>query len=191
MHKLIIVDTETGGLDPTKYSILSLGAVVWEDGAIKDSFEVFIAEPELCVEPEAMAVNRIDIDWLHKHGLPPQDAVKKFKLFLDKNFENYRKEKISVAGHNVGFDISFIKRLYTFTDYRYEDMFSHRTLDTAGIIRFLTIAGKLQLDSPSSNAAFKYFNIPIEEGKRHSALADAMATADLLNHSIMTVNKRI
>ena len=34
MTKLLVVDTETGGLHPDRCSLLTLGAVVWEDGRL-------------------------------------------------------------------------------------------------------------------------------------------------------------
>jgi DNA polymerase III epsilon subunit-like protein len=188
VNKLLVIDTETGGLDPKLFSILSLGASVWRDGAIEDSFEVFIAEPELKTEAEALAVNQINLDWLKSCGFPPPEAVARFHLFLDKNFgAPEAREKINLVGHNVSFDVGFLKRLYAFTDYKYGDIFSHRVLDTAGIVRFLIIAGKLPLESAGSTALFEYFKIKVEEGKRHTALGDAVATARLLNHLIDVV----
>lgn len=188
MNKLLVIDTETGGLDPKLFSILSLGAVVWGDGEILDSFEVFIAEPEIKAETEALAVNRINIDWLKANGVAPNEAVSRFHLFLDKNFgAGAERAKINVAGHNVSFDVGFVKRLYSFTNYKYDEVFSHRVLDTAGIVRFLIIAGKLPLEGADSTAVFEYFTIKVETGKRHTALGDALATATLLTRLVDVV----
>jgi len=180
-NRLLVFDTETGGLDPVKYSILSLGAVVWEDGRLGDKFNIFVAEPQPAVEAVALSVNHIDMDWLRQNGVSPDEAVKRFHLFLEKNFGSLPlKEGIPVAGHNVNFDVGFLKRLYSLTTYNYDEIFSHRVLDTAGILRFLIICGKLKLSSASSNAAFEHFNISIDQGERHTALGDAIATAELL-----------
>jgi DNA polymerase-3 subunit epsilon len=42
--RFLVIDTETGGLQPEMHSILSLGAVVWDDGILGEEFEVLIAE---------------------------------------------------------------------------------------------------------------------------------------------------
>ena len=40
--RLLFIDTETGGLDPQKHSLLSLALVVWEKREILDSKEFLI-----------------------------------------------------------------------------------------------------------------------------------------------------
>lgn len=188
MHELLIVDTETGGVDPREFSVLSLAAVVWRGGRIEGEFDVFIAEPELKSEPEAMAINRIDLGWLRRHGVPPAEAVERFHAFLRANLGGTPADKkISLVGHNVNFDVGFLRRLYSFTGHRYEDYFSHRVMDTASIIRFLILAGKLPLENASLSAALEFFGIKVEKWERHTALADARATAELLNHAIRSV----
>lgn len=185
MRKLLVIDTETGGLDPTMHSILSVGAVVWDGGRLVDSFEAFIVEPELVVDSRALDVNRIDLDWHRAHGLSPVDAIKALQFFLERHFGDPRTSgKIPLAGHNVSFDVGFLKRLYRLGNVNFEEVFSHRVLDTAGIIRFLVLARKLDLPEGSSTEAFKYFDIEIEAGKRHTALGDARATAILLSKLI-------
>ncbi|MDQ6987932.1 MAG: hypothetical protein Q9M25_09030, partial [Mariprofundaceae bacterium] len=59
-------------------------------------------------------------------------------------------------------------------------VFSHRVLDTAGILRFLALSGKISISGAGSTAAFEYFNIDIKSSERHTALADALATGQLL-----------
>jgi DNA polymerase III epsilon subunit-like protein len=185
MHKLLIVDTETGGLDPSKHSLLSVGAVVWQDGQVTDKFEVFIAEPCPNLDPEAMQINQINITWLWEHGLQPRRAIEKFHEFLSRNFDSLEGgEKIPIAGHNIGFDIGFLKRLYELVGMDYGKVFSHRVLDTAGIIQFLIIAEKIQLPGAGSTEAFRHFNVAIDPLNRHTALGDALATATLLNRLI-------
>jgi DNA polymerase III epsilon subunit-like protein len=187
-RQLLVIDTETGGLDPAKYSILSLGAVVWREGKLEDQFEVFVAEPQPVFEAEAMSVNRIDVDWLRLNGVDPKEAIERFHLFLRKNFGTFPPtERISIAGHNVNFDVGFLKRLYAFTTYNYSDIFSHRLLDTAGILRFLSISGKLDLNTASLDEAIEYFKINIDDSQRHTALGDAIATAQVLNYMIELV----
>lgn len=189
MSKLLVIDTETGGLDPSIHSILSVGAIVWEDGKLGDSFEVYVLEPNLQVDNKAMEVNRISLPWLHQHGLNPADAVMQLVDFIGRNFKEQhdRKVPVPIVGHNVNFDVGFLKRLFNLADQDYGDVFSHRVLDTAGILRFLSIAGKLPLQEAGSTAAFDYFHIDINSSERHTALADAQATGQLLTKLVELV----
>lgn len=187
-HKLLVIDTETGGLDPSRYSILSLGAVVWEGGALGETFEVFVAEPDPAVEPEAMGVNGIDLAWLKEHGAAPREAVGLFQLFVERNFGGEgRGGKIQLAGHNVSFDVGFLKRLYRLAGSGYDEVFSHRLLDTASVINFLIVAGRLPPGRTGLGPALKHFGIEVEAGRRHTALGDALATARLLNKTVELV----
>jgi DNA polymerase III epsilon subunit-like protein len=181
MQRLVVIDTETGGLDPGKYSILSLGAAIWDNGHLIDEFEVLIAEPEIIVDPEAMRVNRIDLESHTLNSLCPEDAVDRFLAFLARNFgQRSREERIDLAGHNAHFDVEFAKRLFRQADAQLEDTFSHRILDTAAALRLFILADKLPVRNAGLNEALDFFGIRVPEKKRHTALGDAIATAHLL-----------
>lgn len=181
--KLLVVDTETGGIDPTKHSILTLGVVLWEDGVIGESTEVAVWEaPYPSVDEEAMRINGIDLEELRGRAVPPTDAVVALNRFLETHFGPTRgREKIGLVGHNLGFDILFLKRLYALAGVVYDDVFSHRGLDTASVIRFLHLAGRLPLASASLDSTIEYFEIEVVRGTRHTATADALITAEVLN----------
>jgi DNA polymerase III epsilon subunit-like protein len=188
--RLLFIDTETGGLDPLRCSLLSLGLVAWQEGAVLGSTEIFISEPTIAVDSEAQSIHGIDVDWLRSHGLTPTTAVETIEAFTTFHFG--RPDvcgTVPVAGHNVAFDIGFVKRLYRLAGADYDRVFSHRTIDTAGILRFLTIAGILQLEGASSSAAFEYFGIGFLDHARHSALGDAKATALLFTKLVDLVRQ--
>lgn len=176
-NKLLIVDTETGGFDPLKCSILSIGALVWEDGVLLDEIEILIAEQPMRTDPEAMRVNKIDLGIHEKMGLTPIRATTMLDTFIRKHFSD---QKVPLGGHSVGFDIGFLQRLYRLARKDYEGRFSHRTLDTSGVMQFLKIAGQLPIAVASLDSGLQHFKININHRERHSALADARATARLL-----------
>ncbi len=185
--KLLIIDTETGGLDPQLHSILSLGAVIWEDGFIHpDVFEVYIKEPVLHLTEGAMKVNKITLEKIFSEGLTPSDAILKFIEFVSKHD---LKQNISLGGQNISFDIGFTKRLWLQYDFSrpgkpafipYEQMFSHRTIDILSITRFLMLAGRIKSESAGLDSICKYFDIPYTKDERHTALGDALLTAKVL-----------
>lgn len=188
-NKLCIIDTETGGLDPMLHSILSLGAVIWEDRRIIDEFEVFIKEYTITVTPEAINVNKMNITTLCVEGTAVHDAVDHFRAFTLKHFP---KEKVMLGGQNVNFDIGFLKRLWGFGigAAMYDDVFSHRTIDTCSVLRFLMLSGRIDLENAGLTEACKYFGVTIPEGHRHTALGDAKATALLLSEMMDLVDGR-
>jgi DNA polymerase III epsilon subunit-like protein len=187
MHTLLFIDTETGGLDPTAHSILSLGAVLWRDGSIVDTLELFIAEETSVVDQEAMAVNAIDLRWLRAHGVRPTEAVVRFQRFLEQHTPRAIPSKQVLAGHNVAFDVAFLRRLYKLAGQERSWSFSHRLLDTASIVQYLIVAGLLPLQGASSDEVFRYFGIELERGKRHTALGDARATVILFEKLLLVL----
>jgi len=176
VSKILIIDTETGGLDPAIHSILSLGAVVLENNEIKDSKEWFIIEPIIHVTVDAMAINEIALDQLPYKASLAADVVQQLEEWLALNFGA---EKITLGGQNINFDVAFLKRLYQFNPvYSFNKRFSYRMVDTASIAWYLMETGKLQIEKPSLTLLFQYFNLtpPVA----HTALGDALATANLL-----------
>ena len=193
MTKLLVVDTETGGVDPDRHSILSVAAVVWEDGALGAEIEILIAEPDLTVTARALEINRIDIVAHSRRAVPPAEAMAQLQAFVDEQFDSERNkgERAVLVGHNIGFDVGFLKRLCRMAHDDFGALFSHRVLDTASILRFLSLAGRLPESAAASTNAFAAFNISVKDSERHTALGDARATALLLTalvRSIVTDN---
>lgn len=178
VKSLIIIDTETGGLDPLKYSLLSYAGVVWRDGAIKEQIEVFVKEPEIVTEEGAMKINKIDLNMINEKGFNPLLAVQMFEQFINIAIPE---GQIQLAGHNVGFDVNYMKRLYRLADMPFNPRISHRVIDTSSTIHFLSLAGRIPPEVKNSSDAFKYLGVEISEEKRHTALGDAIATAQVLN----------
>lgn len=183
MARLFVIDTETGGIDPQTHSLLSFAGVVWSDGAIEAEFDVKIVEPVMSVTAQAMGVNRISIVDHAAKAVAPAVAAKQLQTFLRKHFREELKSgaKVALAGHNVGFDIGFLKRLCKLGDASFDSLFSHRSLDTAGILRFMALAGRAPLQGAGLDEALVHFGVTVPEPLRHTALGDARATAELLN----------
>jgi DNA polymerase-3 subunit epsilon len=177
-RKLLVIDTETGGLDPRKHSLLSLGCVVWSAKGIGDSMEIAVAEDTISFEEEALNVNKIEMKNHIKNGVSPKKAIVILNRFINANFNT---NKITLAGHNISFDKAFLKRMYRMGGGDYDRRYSHRSLDTASILMFLGLSQTIPEGLESSDAAFDYFDIEFDPGKRHTAKADAQATAQLIS----------
>lgn len=183
--KILVIDTETGGLNAEVNSILTLGAVVWNDGFIEDKIEITIAEPEIFADPKALEVNGLTIEEVQAKGVSPLQAVLTLQNFLQKN--NMR-GKVTLGGHNVSFDIPFMKRLYRLGGVDFDKQFSFRYLDTMQIAFLFNFAGKFNLTSVSLDSVTKYYGCSPErvDGK-HGALGDAEATARCLTKMLASM----
>jgi len=173
--RLLFIDTETGGLDPDKHSLLSLAMVVWEDMEIFDSQEILINDGILSVTEEALSVNKIDLEKHKQSAISSSQAMDKLFLFIGQHFPQQR--TITLAGHNVHFDAAFLKRLFFANNKNFSEFFSHRIIDTSSILYYLYLAGHIKHRAISSDEAFELFDIKVEG--RHTAIGDAIATAKL------------
>ena len=175
--KLLFIDTETGGLNPDKHSLLSLAMVVWQNKELIDSQEILIKDGQLSVTEEALSINKIDIENHKKLALPSSQAFERCIKFISQHFPDQK--QITLAGHNVHFDVAFLKVFFSQNNTRFSTYFSHRIIDTSSILYYLHLAGHLKEKAISSDEAFALFNIQVDG--RHTALGDAVATAELFN----------
>ncbi len=183
--KYLVIDTETGGLNAEKNSILSIAGVLWEPGkTVEPVFDLYVKEYFINVEEAALKVNKIDMNKIHTAD-EPYVVVKKIQNALNERLGSDRKA-IQLVGHNVAFDIAFVKRLYRHAglESSYKDDFRDRAMDSCSILEFLMLSGKVDGYRASGDALFKAAGVEIEEKDRHTALGDAVATAYALESLI-------
>ena len=112
MQQLLVVDVETGGLDPFSHSILSLSACAWTMEKTVPLFSTLIDEGgKLYFTSEAMHVNKLSLSDIKSKGLSPQATVKGLRKALDGHYGADR-DKLILAGNNINFDHSFLQRLF-------------------------------------------------------------------------------
>lgn len=187
--KLCIIDTETGGLDPQTHSLLSLGAVMWEDGIIGDQFEVFLKQPSYHVTPTSLKVNNMDLRMVINKGVEPSYALNQWYQFIVNAYPLEDRENIVLAGWNVMFDIGYLKMLMkqvngveigSLVAARFDDenlKATYHQFDIASVVRFLNILGLCP--TTRSEETFKHFGVTPPQ--LHTALGDCITTANLLN----------
>ena len=191
MSKLLVIDTETGGIDAETDSILTLAAVVWDDGKLGASIEIKIAEDPMYVTERAMKINRIDLAVHQRIALPPRLALAQLDQFLKENFiDETVSGGIVLAGHNINFDIRFLRRLFSICGAKFDDRFSHRSLDTASVLRFLSLADLLPKTVLGSDEAFKWFDVMPLTSERHTAIGDARSTALMLSRLVRLIGNK-
>lgn len=171
LSDIVVIDTEAGGLDPLVHSLLSVGLVTAEGDR---STEFFVREPEIAVSAGGMAVNRIDLRRVEAEGLSPAAAVDALEAFLAPF------ERPMLCGHNIAFDLAYLRRLYRVAGREMPKSLTHRTVDTHSLMWALRVQNRLPAHVTGSDAAFAHFEITPPPALRHTALGDALATRLLL-----------
>lgn len=176
LEDVVILDTETGGLDPWQDSLLSVG-MISGDGAHR--VEIFVAEPEIHITPRSQAIHHLSADWIRANGHDPAAACDAIDGFIA-DYSARRGRPVIIAGHNVAFDLAFLRRLYRLAERPLPNTLVHRTLDTHTLLWALAAQGALPPTACASDGAFAHFDIAPPEEARHTALGDALATRALL-----------
>jgi DNA polymerase-3 subunit epsilon len=173
----IVLDTETGGLNPKEHSLLEMSGILWRPGKeIKPVFDCYVKEDEITTVPRAMEVNQIDLNVVQERGKSPKEAIKYIKESLDKEL-GPRRRPVKILAHNASFDYGFLQRLYNLAGEKINKDFYGRTIDTASILEFLMIVDHIKGNRASADVLFESTNNRLEEHERHRSYYDALATA--------------
>jgi DNA polymerase-3 subunit epsilon len=178
-RKLLVIDTETSGLDPQKNSIMSLAAVVYHDGAIEDARRWLVLDAGGECDPAAMAVHGITRERMLDAGLSPWTVIHELQQMLA---HHDMRGKVTLAGHNLAFDVGFLQRLYRLADLDYDGQFRHGGLCTKTAALLMEQAGRLNIVSSSLKEVALALSIKHEGA--HDALEDALVTAQVLRRMI-------
>lgn len=178
--RLVFCDTETGGLSPETDALLSIGLVDWVDGQILNTTEILVDPGGLVCGAKAMEVNRIDLDVHLAYSVPRAEATRLVRDWCRP------RGRVVLAGHNVGFDVSFIRRLFAPDVLR--KLVSHRMVDTMQILAYLGDAGVIPPGIGKLDQAMSHFGLTMPEGKRHTALGDALVTAELYTRLLAEIS---
>jgi DNA polymerase-3 subunit epsilon len=173
---LVVVDVETSGLNPFRHELLSVTFVPF--AADVEPLEVYVKADSIEWSPYARKIfDKYSEDWMLK-STSPDIACEKIEHYLRKVFLG---EKATPVGHNVGFDMSFLKRLAFLGGREEIDGLSHRAIDTHTLLYLLCLKGEIPSSALNSDGAFKYFGIQVPEHLRHTATGDAVATKHLVS----------
>ena len=181
---LFVVDVETTGTNPFINDPLSLAIV-----PIDEPDEPFVAHvkttnPRWSAYAEENFRN-FEAEW-KKQAEEPKKVVAALESYLKKRIGT---EKATLVGHNVGFDLAFLRKLAFYCGQEEIVGLSHRTIDTHTLLFAAWKEGKLPETALGSDAAFKHFGIEFAAGTRHTALHDALATRVLFQHLLQLLSK--
>jgi DNA polymerase-3 subunit epsilon/ATP-dependent DNA helicase DinG len=151
MNSIVALDIETTGLDPLKDAIIEIGAVRFNINRIEDEWSSLI-NPGRKIPPFITQLTGIT-DHMVMEAPSIQNVIPELRQFVG---------DLSILGHNVGFDLSFLRRQGLFK--------SNDSLDTYEIASvLLPTAGRYNL-----GALGQILSIPLTAS--HRALDDARVT---------------
>jgi DNA polymerase-3 subunit epsilon len=162
--RYVVVDVETSGLNLVKDRLIAIGAVAVEGGQIRlaDSMEVVLRQQRVSTHDNIL-IHGIG-GTAQSEGVPPVDALLDFLEYLGKS---------PLIAFHVAFDQTMIDRaLKTFLGLK----FGHPWADLAYLAPALY--PELARSHRSLDQWMTRFNL--SNYARHSALADALATAELM-----------
>lgn len=164
-----VVDTETTGLDINTAKIINLAAVKIKNFKIVDYYNVFI-NPGKIIDPDS-------VKW---HGIT--DDMVKDKPFVVEVMPEFLKfiRKSVIVGHHIRFDIDMISKELTET---FGCVLKQKYLDTM----FIYTRG-IAKKNDHVGLDFLLDLYKVKCNGRHTALGDAMATAEVFNKMVMQIS---
>lgn len=173
----IIVDMETGGVDPKTSAVLEICAVLLEfdtNGHLKPAdyfFEHVLPFEGSILDAKSLEFNQIDPYQPLRLAVDEKTALTRLFVPIQKAIKTYHCQRAVLVGHNAWFDLLFlnaaIKRCKLNSPFHAFTCFDTATL--GGIMYGQTVLAK------AAQAA----GISFDPNEAHSAIYDAQKTAEL------------
>lgn len=171
---LVVVDLETSGVNPFRHDVLAL-ALVPVNSALPPHV-VFVKPPEIRWTEYARAnFAKFAAEW-ERNAVSPVEACASIESYLASTFGG---QAATPIGHNIGFDVAFLRKLAFLGNRDELPGLSHRAIDTHTLLYVLAASGRIPASAVSSTGAFTHFGINVNDNVRHTAFGDAVATREL------------
>ena len=168
--KYIVIDTETTGIDKSKDAILSIAAIKVKNFRIVNIYNTFI-DAEVRIPEESKKFHHIEDYHL-------KDKPKIYEIIPD--LLKFIGQDAVIVGHHVKFDFDLLNREI---QKHFHAKLYNPTIDTGNIYRFLN---KTDESVSLDKIIDKYLSKVID---RHSALGDALVTAEVFIKMIQQLGK--
>ncbi len=182
-----LFDVETTGLEDNFHEICSLAAIILDDNLkFKDRGHMNLMPDHWDrAQPRALEINKINPKtWKASHG-SNMESIEKMVAFVDKNVK--KKEKVIPMGHNVPFDIGFLKALFKKVGVPWR--FYHREKDTMQMMDDWRLFTNEKFTDFRLGSCCSHFGIKIPNA--HDASADVHATMQLAHAITSDIKQRI
>lgn len=182
MKDVVILDLETGGLNPERHAVLSI--CMKKYGSDEKLF--LYIKPYGLIDDKALEVNGLNIEKLEAEGVDFSTAANKIYYFIKDNFEDRPK----ILGQNVKFDIGFLKQLFVDANEKrlpkldFESLFHYHHKDTMIVSEFLKDAGILPSDINTRLSNVYEYLTGQKANQAHTADFDVYMTEEVYKHQI-------
>ena len=185
----LIIDTETTGLSHNFNQVLTVGmllADIDERGVdLIDSDHIKVKHERYNVSGLALKINGIDLKEHDKIGVNPKKACLLINKFVIRN--KLKDISAPMIGHNIRFDIRFLRQLYFETKKDY--MLDLEIIDTRDLWIDLRNRGIVPGHLKGNLRAVSE-HLDVSYDGAHDALNDCMITANVL-HKMMVLRNKI
>lgn len=174
----IVIDVETGGVDPKRDALLELGAVsikMDDEGLIHpdQSYHYHIKPYEGGnLDPDALAFNKIDPFHPFRFAVEEKVALTEFFEAIQKECKEKKCTRGVIVGHNAWFDQHFVNTAAARCKITKTPFHGFTSLDTASL-------SALAYGQTVLSKALKAANLSYNTEEAHSAMYDAQRTAEL------------
>ena len=193
---ILYFDTETTGTNSFNHEILQIAGLVEVNGKIVEKFEFKSRPLKLStIEPEALAVNGLNMDDILRYPDPSETFVKLMKIF-EKYVDSRKKDKTSEdkfypAGQNIDFDVKFLRSFFYQNNNKFFGAyFNYDYVDLRMMMSSLKAWGLVDLKDLKLSTIADFF-FPGKKFDAHNAVADIEMTRDcILKYKEIYVNQQ-
>lgn len=173
----VVVDVETGGVDPERSALLEMCVVLMDlnaNGQFQPTtrfFEHVLPFENSELDPASLAFNHIDPWQPLRFAVDEKEALNRLFAPIKQALKQSRCQRAVLVGHNAWFDLLFVKAAAKRTGVKlpFHAFTCFDTATMAGLIYGQTVLAK----------AMKSADIPFDAKEAHSAIYDAEKTAEL------------
>jgi hypothetical protein len=194
-NRIIVIDTETGGLDETQHSLLSVTCAKITDRWEKIDIRTwFIKQDSYTVTAQALKINQIDLSFADE-WTSPNIFLKELLAYLDlpasiANGEENKRNLWRIRGKNPSFDARFLeaflsKKIYNSIFQHWTECVLQEWYNPLQRLGALPIPAKRDLTS-----LCKIMKIDVDENKTHSSEYDVEMTI-ALGRKLIEVEDRV
>jgi DNA polymerase III alpha subunit (gram-positive type) len=174
----IAFDTETTGVSKESNLLTAYFIILDEDLNIVDELDIRIKHDVYTVFTRALEVNKIDLLEHDKVAKTLLESRRELLIFLNKNKGD---ERYIPIGHNINFDIGFVKSSGLLKLSEYNMLINCNSIDTLCLCQYLKLCGEIDKDERLSLSNLcEYFKIDMNKNNLHNAEYDIKMTIGLL-----------
>lgn len=179
----IIIDVETGGLEPKTDALLELAAITIdcdENGIFRPADSIhFHVEPfkNANLDPKSLEITGIDPFHPFRFAVTEKDMLSKLFEFLKSPQKQTNCSRCILVGHNSWFDLSFLNAAMARNNVQKSPFHKFSSLDTSTM-------GMMMVGHTVLAEVLKRSKIEFDSNSFHSALYDATKTAEFFCQAI-------